>query len=351
MRCAVAPMIDVTHQHFLAMLHLISPRFTLYTEMLHANAIVHNRGDLFRLIGEAHPHTVVQLGGSDPAMMAKAVALVQREGFEQININCGCPSDRVQHGNFGAVLMKDPELVARMLDAIKETSHLPVTIKHRLGVDDTHDSDEHLHCFVRTLTSCHNPPHHLIVHARKCWLKGLSPRQNRTVPPLQYDRVKRLKEAFPDLQFTLNGGIDTVDKVRWALEHFDGVMLGRKIMDDPLFLATLDQALHFVTSPTSVSDLLIAYHQYLCNLRHHPRFNPTYQPSTSLLLKPLFMLYKGSQGRQWRTLIASHVQAGKKHKRKAENVLEDIINDWIRRSDAPSEFQPTNIPEPQLVMV
>ncbi|KAI8575680.1 hypothetical protein K450DRAFT_180494 [Umbelopsis ramanniana AG] len=259
---SVAPMIDVTNPHFLQMLRIISPRYSLYTEMIHSNAIINHREDISRFAGVAHEDTVVQLGGCDPGNMALAAKIVQDHGFKEVNINVGCPSDRVQHGNFGAVLMKTPHVVANILNEMEKTSvQIPVTIKCRTGVDDL-DSIEFLHNFVIQL-SCSRPPPHIIIHARKCHLRGLSPRQNRNIPPLDYNRVWQTAKKYPQAVFSINGGFRTTEAVIEAMSKIHGCMVGREgtcsyhlnlvfhfpdantilspVMDNPMFLQQLDR--------------------------------------------------------------------------------------------------------------
>ncbi|CAG8486317.1 8865_t:CDS:2 [Ambispora leptoticha] len=229
---SVAPMLDVTTQHFLQLCRIISPNFLLYTEMIHCNAIIYHANDLSQLLGPPFSDTVVQLGGSDPRAMSQAALILAMNGWRDININVGCPSDRVQHNNCGAILMKSPDLVARIVTAMAEVNQhddiLPITIsiKCRIGVDDI-DSYEQLYHFISTVSKT-NFVNHFIIHARKCWLKGLSPAQNRTIPKLDYERVYRIASDFPNLVFTINGGIDNADKIVEQLEKVDGVMIGRK---------------------------------------------------------------------------------------------------------------------------
>ncbi|KAF9429947.1 hypothetical protein BGZ94_008903 [Podila epigama] len=236
---AVAPMVDVTTSHFLHLCRIISPNYTLYTEMIHCNALVYHPDDLYNFFGEPWEGKVVQLGGSDPQAMAKAAKLVQDNGYKEVDVNVGCPSARVQKGAFGAVLMKTPSSVVAIIDEmVKVGVTIPITVKCRIGVDNL-DSYEYLYDFIK-LISTTTPVTHFIVHARKCWLKGLSPKQNRSVPPLNYDTVYRLAKDFPHLTITINGGFRTTEQIREQLELVDGVMIGREVMDNPMFLAKVD---------------------------------------------------------------------------------------------------------------
>lgn len=239
-RVSVAPMMDWTDRHCRYFLRRVSPTALLYTEMVTAAAIHH--GDYEALLAYdplEHP-LALQLGGSDPALMAEAARRGADAGFDEININVGCPSDRVQSGRFGACLMESPELVAECLEAMQAVVNVPVTVKTRIGIDDN-DNYEFLRRFVETVrgSGCSK----FAVHARIAILEGLSPKENRSVPPLQYDRVCRLKQEFPDLFIVLNGGIKGIDDVDAVLPHVDGVMIGRQAYHDPYFLARLEQHL------------------------------------------------------------------------------------------------------------
>ena len=213
----------------------------LYTEMLTTGALLHGDAAKHLRFDASIEHPVaLQLGGSDPDALARCAEMGEQVGYDEINLNCGCPSDRVQTGCFGAVLMKDADLVARCLKAMQSATSLPVTIKHRLGVDDLEGWD-FIRGFVDTLANAGCEV--FVVHARKAWLSGLSPKENREVPPLDYPTVYRLKEAFPQLTIVINGGIKTVAESQRHLRHVDGVMLGREAYDNPFVLAELQAAL------------------------------------------------------------------------------------------------------------
>ena len=237
---SIAPMMDWTDRHCRYFMRLLSPSAGLYTEMITAAALHH--GDAGRLLGfDTMEHPVaLQVGGSDPALMASAAKKSAAQGYDEININVGCPSDRVQSGAFGACLMAEPDTVATCWAAMQAVSDVPVSVKTRAGIDD-HDSYDFLADFIGTVASagCAN----FIVHARKAFLEGLSPKENRTVPPLEYERVYRLKREFPDLNIVLNGGITSVEQCLEHLQHADGVMIGRQAYHHPWFLVELEQAL------------------------------------------------------------------------------------------------------------
>lgn len=239
-RLCVAPMMDRTDRHCRLLLRLLAPRARLYTEMLTARAIV--AGDRARLLQfDAREHPVaLQLGGAEPAELAAAARIGRDAGYDEINLNVGCPSDRVQAACFGAALMREPERVADCVAAMRAAVSIPVTVKTRLGVDHD-DSYDFLQRFVATVVAagCRT----LIVHARKAWLSGLSPKQNREVPPLDYGRVHRLKREFPDTEIVINGGLTDVATVEAELAHVDGVMLGRAAYREPMLLALLDRVL------------------------------------------------------------------------------------------------------------
>jgi tRNA-dihydrouridine synthase A len=238
-RFAVAPMIEWTDRHCRRFHRVLSRRALLYTEMVVDQAVV--RGDPDRLLAfdPAEQPVALQLGGSDPRLLAEAARIGAQAGYAEIDLNVGCPSDRVQSGRFGACLMREPELVRDCLLAMREAVTVPVTVKHRLGVD-RQDPEAALFGFVETVAS--SGVRTFIVHARKAWLQGLSPRQNRQVPPLDHELVVRLKQARPDLEVILNGGLqDLADARAWLARGLDGVMLGRAAYQDPWLLTGVDR--------------------------------------------------------------------------------------------------------------
>ena len=241
---AIAPMMDWTDRHCRYFLRLLNRDVHLYTEMLTAAALVHGDGQrLLRFHPAEHP-VALQLGGSDPAMMAAAAREGAKAGYDEININVGCPSDRVQSGQFGACLMANPGRVAECVRAMRAATDVPVTIKTRIGIDDKldqKDSYDFLRQFVETVADAGCTT--FIVHARKAILEGLSPKDNRQVPPLNYERVYRLKREHPELAIVLNGGVTTTAQVLHHLEHVDGVMIGRQAYQDPWFLVQLGHAI------------------------------------------------------------------------------------------------------------
>jgi tRNA-dihydrouridine synthase A len=234
-------MMDWTDRHCRYFHRLLSPRARLYTEMVTSAALV--RGKQLRLLEHSqqeHP-LALQLGGSDPLELAQAARLGAQAGYDEINLNVGCPSDRVQSGRFGACLMREPALVGDCVKAMRDAVSIPVTVKCRIGVDDQDDYSDLQH-FTGTMLEAGVGI--LAVHARKAWLQGLSPKENREIPPLDYERVYRLKREFPQLVVVINGGITAVDDVRAHLAQVDGVMLGRAAYHDPYLLAQIEAALH-----------------------------------------------------------------------------------------------------------
>lgn len=233
-------MMDWTDRHCRYFLRLLNPQVWLYTEMVTAAALVHGDARRFLAYDPSEHPVVLQLGGSDPEQMASAAGMGADAGYDEININVGCPSDRVQSGAFGACLMAEPALVAECVTAMREAVSVPVTVKTRIGIDDQ-DSVEFLYRFVDAIrgAGCRK----LIVHARKAILSGLSPKENRSIPPLNYPRVHQLKLDFPELEVIINGGLTTVDECRAELEKLDGVMIGRQAYQQPWLLATLDDPL------------------------------------------------------------------------------------------------------------
>jgi tRNA-dihydrouridine synthase A len=233
-------MMECTDRHERYFLRLISRRAALYTEMVTARAqIFGDRSRLLDFSPEEHP-VALQIGGSDLGELAQAARWGEVWGYDEINLNVGCPSDRVQSGRFGACLMAEPDLVAECVSAMRNEASVPITVKHRIGIDDR-DSYDGLCEFVGRVAEAGCGT--FIVHARKAWLKGLSPRQNRDVPPLRYETVYALKRDFPDLEIVINGGIETLDEAEGHLEQVDGVMLGREVYRNPWLLADVDARL------------------------------------------------------------------------------------------------------------
>ena len=245
-RFCIAPMMDWTDRHCRFLHRLLTRRALIYTEMITTGAVLH--GDRARLLAfdpAEHP-VAVQLGGSDPAALAQSARICADLGYDEINLNVGCPSDRVQDGRFGACLMAEPALVGEGVAAMKASVRIPVTVKCRIGIDDQ-DPEESLDAFTRTVVAAGADA--LIVHARKAWLDGLSPRENRDIPPLDYDRVYRLKRANPAVEIAINGGIASLEQAAAQLAHVDGAMMGRAAYQDPWRLLAVDLELFGAPAP------------------------------------------------------------------------------------------------------
>jgi len=254
-------MMDWTDRHCRAFHRLLSRRARLYTEMLTTGAIIH--GDRRRLLGfdtSEHP-VALQLGGSDPRDLATSARIGEDFGYDEINLNVGCPSDRVKDGRFGACLMAEPELVASCVEAMKRAVRIPVTVKCRIGIDDQ-DPEVSLDRLARGVIAAGSDA--LVVHARKAWLSGLSPKENRDIPPLDYDRVYRLKAALPGVTVIINGGVASIEEAKAHLAHVDGVMLGRAAYQDPWRLLSVDPLLFAEAAPhATMKDAFAAMMPYI----------------------------------------------------------------------------------------
>ena len=236
-RFCVAPMMDRTDRHERFFLRSLSKKAYLYTEMINANAVLFgDQNELLKFNECEHP-LAIQLGGNDPIKLSEAATISESYGYDEINLNIGCPSNKVQSGNFGAILMNKPNLVAKCVKAIKNKVNIPVSVKCRIGVDDM-DEEKDLNTFIKkeSDSGCKI----FIVHARKAWLKGLSPRENRNIPPLNYERVYKLKDEFPHLEIIINGGLETIEDSKNHLTKVDGVMMGRKAYENPFQLTKVD---------------------------------------------------------------------------------------------------------------
>lgn len=290
-------MLDWTDKHCRYFHRLLTKKAVLYTEMVTTGAILYGKGDYLAFNEEEHP-LVLQLGGSDAADMAKCAAIAEQRGYDEININVGCPSDRVQNGMFGACLMAQPARVADCVKAMQDVVSIPVTVKSRIGIDDS-DSYQFLQDFVAAMADA--GCQHLIIHARKAWLQGLSPKENREIPPLDYQRVYQLKQDFPQLTISINGGITTLEQVQAHLQQVDGVMVGREAYTNPYLLAQIDQQLYGVShqpvSPYQVVHDMIPYIEQ--QMQQGARF---WQIARHML--GLFQAVPGA--RQWRRYLSEN---------------------------------------------
>ena len=248
-------MMDWTDRHCRSFHRILTRRTLLYTEMVTTGALIHGpRERLLAFSPGEHP-VALQLGGSDPADLARCAVMAEERGYDEVNLNCGCPSDRVQNGRFGACLMAEPELVADCVAAMKAKVRIPVTVKCRIGIDEQ-DPEASLRRFVDTVAAA--GPEVFVVHARKAWLKGLSPKENRDVPPLDYDLVRRVKAERPHLTIVLNGGVKTLDEAKAHLAWADGVMMGRAAYEHPFLLARVDSALFGAADPVASAEEAVA---------------------------------------------------------------------------------------------
>jgi len=259
-RISVAPMLDWTNRDFRYFLRLISKHSLLYTEMVTTGALIHGQRERFLGHDVSEYPLALQLGGSDPEALAKCAKLGEDAGYSEINLNVGCPSDRVQSGSFGACLMAEPERVAEGITAMRSEVNIPITVKTRLGIDEL-DSYEFLTAFISQAADAGCDI--FILHARKAWLQGLSPKENRDVPPLDYSRVYQIKKDFPHLHIDINGGIDSLEQAQEHLKHVDGVMMGRAIYHNPYLLSDADKLLfddqHEILSRHDVIRTMLPY--------------------------------------------------------------------------------------------
>ena len=294
---AIAPMIDWTYTHFRVFMRMLAPNALLYTEMQTTGAIAHNPMRALQFHSMEKP-VALQLGGADKQALVYAACQAEQLGFAEVNLNLGCPSSKVQAGRFGACLMMEPDHVADCIYAMKQAVSIPVTAKTRIGIDKQ-DSYDFFSTFAHRLidAGCDK----LIVHARKAWLKGLSPKQNRTIPPVNYDFVYRIKQELPFTPIVINGNINTLDEIKTQLLHVDGVMLGRLACQNPYLLAIIHHALYPDIPLVTRQAVLMHYINYIDSAR--AAFVPM-----SLLLKPIFNMAHGCSGaRAWKEALM-HVQ-------------------------------------------
>lgn len=250
----IAPMMDWSDRHCRHFWRLLTKKSLLYTEMVTTGALIHGDRERFLHFGKSEHPVALQLGGSNPTDLAQCAQWAQDWGYNEVNLNCGCPSDRVQSGMFGACLMAQPLLVAQCVSAMRSACDIPVTVKHRIGIDDMESYDQ-LTAFVEPVAAAGCEV--FIVHARKAWLKGLSPKENREIPPLNYDWVYQLKQDYPELSIVLNGGIKTLTECETHLRQVDGVMIGREAYHNPWMLAEVDSRLFGAENPATQRDDVI----------------------------------------------------------------------------------------------
>jgi len=313
-RFCVAPMLDWSDRHCRYFHRLLSKNALLYTEMVTTGALIHGNSQRFLQFNhEEHP-VALQLGGSNPRDLAICTKMAEDFGYDEVNLNVGCPSDRVQNGKFGACLMAEPQLVADCVSEMQANVKIPVTVKSRIGIDDR-DSYEELMQFIDTVAQagCET----FIVHARKAWLKGLSPKENREVPPLRYDVVFQLKKNFPQLEIVINGGITTLEQSKTLLEYVDGVMLGREVYQNPYLLAEVDNLLFGDNSPIlSREEVVSALLPYIQTQLQHPEMR------LNSISRHIFGLFHGEYGaRLWRRFLSENACKSNTN----EQVLRDAL--------------------------
>ncbi len=304
-RLSIAPMLDWSDRHYRYFMRLITKQTPLYTEMITCDAIINGDPDYHLGFHKSEHPLTAQIGGSDPRQLTECARIIEQYGYDEINLNVGCPSDRVQKGRFGACLMAEANLVAESIEAMSAIVHIPITVKTRIGIDQQ-DDYPFLHDFITTVaqTSCQ----HFIIHARKAWLNGLSPKENRDIPPLDYPRVYQLKADFPQLKISINGGINTLDEVTQHLEHVDGVMIGREAYHNPYLFSQVDQRFYQQSStPPSRFEVLEQFYPYVEQaLQNGARLNH--------LTRHILGLFQGVPGaRAWRRHLSENA-----HKEKAD---------------------------------
>lgn len=295
-RFTLAPMMEWSTSDCRTFWRLLTKEAVLYSEMVTTGALLHGDKNRFLDYNACEHPLALQLGGSNPKDLAECARIAEGWGYDEVNLNCGCPSDRVQNGMIGACLMAEPELVADCIATMQNAVKIPVTVKHRIGIDDMEDYAGLVN-FVSTIakTGCST----FIVHARKAWLKGLSPKENREVPPLQYDKVYQLKQDFPQLNIIINGGITTLEQSKTLLKHVDGVMMGREAYSNPYLLAAVDQQIYGAVRPIiSREEVMQQFTEYCVEqLAKGARLNH--------LTRHVLGLYQGLSGaRQFRRVIS-----------------------------------------------
>ncbi|CCW31693.1 tRNA dihydrouridine(20/20a) synthase DusA [Xenorhabdus nematophila] len=315
-RFSVAPMLDWTDRHCRYFHRLLSKEALLYTEMVTTGAIIHGKGNYLAYNEHEHP-LALQLGGSEPQALAQCARIAQEKGYDEINLNVGCPSDRVQNGRFGACLMGDAALVADCVKAMQDVVDIPVTVKTRIGIDEQ-DSYEFLCDFIDTVvknSDCDN----FVIHARKAWLSGLSPKENREIPPLDYPRVYQLKNDFPQLTFSINGGIKSLEEAKQHLQYVDGVMIGREAYQNPSMLAHVDRELFNQTSPvTNTVEAVQALYPYI----EQELSKGTY---LGHITRHILGIFQGIPGaRQWRRHLSENAHKPGSDIRVVEKALEMV---------------------------
>ena len=297
-RLSVAPMLDWTDRDCRYFLRLISKHCLLYTEMVTTGALIYGDSDRFLAHDVSQYPLALQLGGSDPVDLAKCAKMAEQAGYNEVNLNVGCPSDRVQSGRFGACLMAEPALVAEGIAAMRSVVDIPITVKTRLGIDEL-DSYEFLTTLIEHIAEAGGEI--ITLHARKAWLKGLSPKENRDVPPLDYDRVYRIKQDFPNLHIDINGGVQTLEQAQTHLQHIDGVMIGRAVYHNPYLLAQADRLLFADDHP------ILSRHDIIEQILPYIEQRMTEGRPLKSITRHLLGLFQGQPGaRAWRRHLSEN---------------------------------------------
>jgi len=331
-RLSVAPMMELTDRHFRYLMQQLTQRTVLYTEMLTTGAVL--RGDQNYLLGknDSRNPIVLQLGGSDPVALAEAASIGESWQYDGINLNVGCPSDRVKSGRFGACLMAEPELVGRCVHAMQATVQVPVAVKCRLGIDRD-DSYEALRSFVHTVAEAGCT--HFIVHARKAWLDGLSPKENRTIPPLRYEFVYRLKKEFNHLKIDINGGITTLAESKLHLQQVDGVMIGREAYYNPAIMLDADQHIYGEAAAEYTADERIEKLAQVA--RHYAIYMQSRYESgvrINAMSRHLVALFQAVPGaRLWRRHLSEHASGATDALELVEAALNFVLNPPVSSSE------------------
>lgn len=312
-RFSVAPMLDWTDRHCRTFHRQLTKHSVLYTEMITTGAIIFGKGDYLHF-GQHEQPVALQLGGSDPKALAECAKRADEYGYQEINLNVGCPSDRVQNGRFGACLMAEPQLVAECIAAMKAETNVPVTVKTRIGIDEQ-DSYEFLTALIEANynVGCRD----FIIHARKAWLQGLSPKENREIPPLDYDRVYQLKRDFSDCHISLNGGVKTIEECLTHLQHIDGVMVGREAYANPYMLAEVDRAIY-----GDEQDVIVSRHQVVRNMFDYIEAEMTKGANFWHVVRHMLGIFQGQPGaRSYRRHLSENG-----HKKDAQiSLLEEAL--------------------------
>lgn len=294
---SVAPMMDWTDRHCRYFHRLISPHTMLYTEMVTTGALIHGDSERFlRHSAEEYP-LALQLGGSDPADLATCAKMGENAGYQEINLNCGCPSDRVQKGKIGAILMEEPHIVADCIAAMMDAVRIPVSVKCRIGIDEQ-DNFEFLDSFISAImkTGCQD----FIIHARKAWLQGLSPKENRTIPVIDYDRVVQIKKKYPHLNIAVNGDIKTIEAIKGHLQVFDSTMIGREAYQNPYLLANFEREIFGNDNVRSREEVALEMIPYAAQ-----QFKDFGTPIKSITRHMTGLFHEQEGAKKWRQLLST----------------------------------------------